>query len=141
MRLFQDSIDVCVYEGERGCTDGNNLLGEFTITNIERAKRGVPKIDVTFELDANGILTVTACDIITKTTNKIVISNNRGRLSGEDIERMVEEARVMKAEDDIRIGKIEAKNQLESVVYQLSELARDVGKPSVSLHYYYSIMF
>ncbi len=74
---FQDSIDVCVYEGERGCTDGNNLLGEFNITGIERAKRGVPKIDVTFELDANGILTVTACDVVTKVVNKIVISNNR----------------------------------------------------------------
>ena len=73
----QDSIDVCVYEGERGCTDGNNLLGEFNITGIERAKRGVPKIDVTFELDANGILTVTACDVVTKVVNKIVISNNR----------------------------------------------------------------
>jgi molecular chaperone DnaK (HSP70) len=74
---YQDSIDVCVYEGERGCTDGNNLLGEFNITGIERAKRGVPKIDVTFELDANGILTVTACDVVTKSANKIVISNNR----------------------------------------------------------------
>jgi heat shock protein 1/8 len=74
---YQDSIDVCVYEGERGCTDGNNLLGEFNITGIERAKRGVPKIDVTFELDANGILTVTACDVVTKSVNKIIISNNR----------------------------------------------------------------
>jgi molecular chaperone DnaK (HSP70) len=68
---------VCVYEGERGCTDGNNLLGEFNITGIERAKRGVPKIDVTFELDANGILTVQACDVVTKSVNKIIISNNR----------------------------------------------------------------
>lgn len=75
--VFQDSIDVCVFEGERGCTDGNNLLGQFTITGIERAKRGVPKIDVTFDLDANGILTVTAADVVTKSENKISISNNR----------------------------------------------------------------
>ncbi len=57
---YQDSIDVCVYEGERGCTDGNNLLGQFTITGIERAKRCIPKIDVTFDLDANGATAVRA---------------------------------------------------------------------------------
>ena len=74
---FQDAIDVCIYEGERSCTDGNNLLGEFKVTDIQRAKRGEPKIDVTFDLDANGILTVTAYDQTTRSKNHIVIANNR----------------------------------------------------------------
>ncbi len=73
----QDAIDVCIYEGERSCTEGNNMLGEFKVTGIQRAKRGEPKIDVTFDLDANGILTVTAYDQTTRSQNRIVIANNR----------------------------------------------------------------
>lgn len=120
----QDAIDVCIYEGERSCTEGNNMLGEFKVTGIQRAKRGEPKIDVTFDLDANGILTVTAYDQTTRSQNRIVIANNRyacgvlgsrllarvdsyvrsGRLSTSDIERMVLEAQEMKAEDDARVA-------------------------------------
>jgi L1 cell adhesion molecule like protein len=84
---FQDAVDVCVYEGERGVTDGNNLLGEFTITGIERAKRGVPKIDVTFELDANGMLNVTAVDVNTRARANITITNSKGHLSSEEIDK------------------------------------------------------
>jgi len=86
---WQDSVDVRVFEGERPLTDGNNLLGEFTISGIQRAKRGEPKIDVTFELDANGILHVTAIDVETKARANITISNSKGRLSTEEVDKCV----------------------------------------------------
>lgn len=121
---YQDAIDVEIYEGERGSTDGNNLLGSFKITGIERAKRGVPKIDVTFDLDANGILTVTAFDVATKAKNNIVISNNRDRLSGDDIERMLAEAERMKDADAAHVAKVEAQNELESLIYHILDQSR-----------------
>ncbi|RYY32979.1 hypothetical protein EON62_04740, partial [archaeon] len=86
---YQTAVDVSVYEGERSVTDGNNLLGEFTISGIERAKRNVPKIDVTFDIDANGMLTVTAVDVTTKAHANISISNSKGRLSSDEVERYV----------------------------------------------------
>jgi len=128
---FQDAIDVCIYEGERSCTEGNNMLGEFKVTGIQRAKRGEPKIDVTFDLDANGILTVTAYDQTTRSQNKIVIANNRGRLSSSDIERMVAEAQAMKAEDDARVAVVEARNKLETAVYNILDFAHRASASSM----------
>ncbi|EKX35501.1 heat shock protein 70 [Guillardia theta CCMP2712] len=96
---WQTEIDVCVFEGERASTDGNHLLGKFVISGVERAKAGVPQILVTFDIDANGILKVTAMDKVTNAKANIVISN-RGRNSDEDIQKMVEEAKLMQEEDE-----------------------------------------
>lgn len=86
---FQDAVDVCVYEGERGSTEGNNLLGKFTISGIERAKRGVPKIDVTFDLDSNGMLHVTALDTTTGAVADIKITNTYAAAAPRDKSRCV----------------------------------------------------
>jgi len=120
---YQDSVDVDVYEGERPTTRDNNHLGHFVITGIERAKRGAPKIDVTFDLDANGILTVTALDQTTKAKADITINAGVGHLSSEEIERMVASAERMKAEDEATLARIEAKNALEQAIYYAKELA------------------
>eukprot|EP00994_Dinema_validum_P000048 NODE_100_length_2545_cov_148.215946_g67_i0.p1 GENE.NODE_100_length_2545_cov_148.215946_g67_i0~~NODE_100_length_2545_cov_148.215946_g67_i0.p1 ORF type:complete len:733 (+),score=271.53 NODE_100_length_2545_cov_148.215946_g67_i0:75-2273(+) len=105
----QTEVDIRVYEGERGCTDGNHLLGEFHITGIERAKRGVPKIDVTFSLNVNGMLTVRAKDRATGSTADIQITNDKGRHSDEDIDRMLKEAERLREEDERHIAEQEAK--------------------------------
>lgn len=116
---FQTEVDVTIYEGERQCVDGNNLLGDFRITGIERAKRGEPQVDVTFDIDANGMLTVTACDQTTGAEANVVISNERGRLSDADVERMVADAERYKEQDAAQVARIEAKNNLENLLYQL----------------------
>lgn len=92
---WQTEIDIAVYEGERATTDGNNLLGKFVIDGIERAKAGVPQIVVTFDIDANGILKVSAEDKVTNKKAHIVIENQKGRNSDEQIERMVREAEAL----------------------------------------------
>jgi molecular chaperone DnaK (HSP70) len=115
---------VSVYEGERATTDGNEMLGEFTIRGIEHAKRGVPQVDVTFELDANGILNVTAVDSKTKARAHISISNNRGRRSADEIDRMVAEAERLAKDDAKRLELIEARNELESLMYTAKDVAR-----------------
>jgi hypothetical protein len=111
---YQTEIDVCVYEGERSRTDENNLLGKFTISGIERAKRGVPKIDVSFALDSNGILQVTARDQTTMAEARIEIERS-GRSSDADIERMVREAARYRLEDEERVKRVEAFNELEAL--------------------------
>lgn len=121
---FQTEVDVTIYEGERQCVDGNNLLGDFRITGIERAKRGEPQVDVTFDIDANGMLTVTACDQTTGAEANVVISNERGRLSDADVERMVADAERYKEQDAAQVARIEAKNSLESLLYQLMQSAQ-----------------
>eukprot|EP00936_MAST-01D_sp_MAST-1D-sp1_P002176 g2176.t1 len=124
---YQTCVDVEVYEGERGCTDANNKLGEFRIEGLERAKRGVPQVEVTFAIDTNGILHVTAQDKKTGVKASTTISNDRGRLSQEDIEQMVEDAEKYKAEDAQRVQRIETRNELEQMVYEVKSAAAEGG--------------
>merc|ERR1711860_293522 len=93
-------MGIQVFEGERAMTKDNNLLGKFELSGIPPAPRGVPQIDVTFDIDANGILNVSAQDKNTGKQNKITITNDSGRLSKEEIERMVNDAEKYKEEDD-----------------------------------------
>jgi len=98
----QTEIDIRVFEGERSHTDGNNLLGEFSITGVQRAKRGEPKVDVTFEVNANGLLSVNAMDKVTGARADVEIAHDRGRLSAEEIDAMCEEAERMRIDDEAR---------------------------------------
>merc|ERR1719366_11203 len=106
-------------------TKDNNLLGKFHLDGIPPAPRGVPQIEVTFDIDANGILNVSASDKSTGNKNKITITNDKGRLSKEDIERMVQEAEKYKAEDEEHSKKIEAKNNLENYAYNIRNSMND----------------
>jgi len=98
----QTEIDIRVFEGERSHTDGNNLLGEFSINGVQRAKRGEPKVDVTFEVNANGLLSVNAQDKVTGAKADVEIAHDRGRLSAEEIDAMCEEAERMRIDDEAR---------------------------------------
>ena len=106
-------------------TVGNNLLGKFELSGIPPAPRGVPQIEVTYDIDANGILNVSAADKSTGRENKITITNDKGRLSKDEIDRMVNEAEKYKAEDDAQRDKIQAKNSLESYAYQMKSTVED----------------
>ena len=114
----QDSVMIQVFEGERAMTKDNNELGNFKLEGIPPAPRGVPQIEVSFDVDANGIMNIEAKDKGSGNTQNIKIENDKGRLSAEDIDRMVKEAETYKAEDEEHKETIEAKNQLESLVYQ-----------------------
>jgi len=116
---------IQVYEGERARTKDNNLLGKFELSGIPPAPRGVPQVEVTFDIDANGILNVSASDKTTGKSNRITITNDKGRLSKEEIERMVNDAEKYKAEDELAAARITAKNGLESYSYNLRNSMND----------------
>ena len=114
----QDSVMIQVFEGERAMTKDNNELGNFKLEGIPPARRGVPQIEVSFDVDANGIMNIEAKDKGSGNVQNITIKNDKGRLSQEDIERMVQEGEKFKEEDQMNRDKVEAKNKLDALVYQ-----------------------
>ncbi|CAJ0934680.1 unnamed protein product, partial [Mesorhabditis belari] len=121
----QREVLIQVYEGERAMAKDNYLLGKFKLSGMPSVLRGIPKIEVTFDLDPNGILNVSATDQATGKANKITITNDNGRLSKEDIERMIKEAEQFNADDALQRERNEAKNAFESFAFSLMEALED----------------
>merc|ERR1712244_195734 len=121
----QQTVSIQVFEGERPMTKDNHLLGKFDLTGIPPAARGVPQLEVTFEIDVNGILRVSAEDKGTNKENKITITNDQNRLSPEEIQKMVDDAEKFAEEDKVVKETTEAKNGLESYAYSLKRQIDD----------------
>jgi len=129
----QNVVTIQVFEGERPMTKDNHLLGKFDLTNIPPAPRGVPQIEVTFEIDANGILQVSAEDKGTGNKEKITITNDQNRLTPEDIEKMINDAETFADEDAKLKSKVESRNELESYAYSLKNQIGDKEKLGAKL--------
>ncbi|XP_076448906.1 heat shock protein 70 B2-like [Babylonia areolata] len=123
----QPAVTVQVYEGERAMTKDNNLLGRFELTGIPPAPRGVPQIEVSFDIDANGIMKVSAQDKSTGKSSNVTIKNDKDRLSKEDIDRMVHEAEKFKEADDQQRQRVESRNRLEAYVFSVRQALSDAG--------------
>lgn len=121
----QPAVTIQVYEGERPMTQNNHLLGQFNLTGIPPAPRGTPQVEVTFDVDANGILNVSAVEKAGGKMEKITITNDKGRLSKQEIDRMVEESEKFKADDEKQKERIDAKNGLESYCFNIKSNIED----------------
>ena len=121
----QPAVDIKIYEGERNFTKDNNLLGTFRLEGIPPMPRGIPQIEIAYDLDANGILNVSAAEKSTGKSNKITITNDKGRLSKDQVERMVEEAEKFAEEDKARMATVEARNELETYLYNARNSLRE----------------
>jgi len=121
----QPAVTIQVYEGERQFTRDNNLLGKFQLDGIPPMPRGVPQIEVTFDIDANGILNVSAAEKSTGKSNKITITNDKARLSKDEVERLVAEAEKYAEEDKVQMARVEARNNLESYLYNMRNSLRE----------------
>ena len=132
MPIIKPGVLIQVFEGERKFTRDNNILGKFELSGIPPAPRGVPQIEVTFDIDANGILNVTAGDKTPEKKEKITITNDKGRLSKEEIEEMVNSAEEYKKQDEEKFKMVEARNQLESYLYNTKSALTDQIKEKMS---------